>query len=503
MLFRSGSDGKITLTIGKTASEGTYYLKGLALSLQPDGEYAELINLSDEDIDVSGWVIDGELTGGRQASLPSGSVIKARGVLVAAVDLDDTQSGLSNNGIDARAAWAIPEDANTVQLEFPGGAPSRDDDWLKGSVSGGGATRLILHQHESVVDETEYPLPPPTTSAFQSVEKGDPTVVVDEDRDGVDEGWYPSLKLYTPGATNDNNGLRELAGLEVIVHDPAEEVTVLNRPLKGVGELAGVASGAAWEPVTVPDLARLADRLTVEGLRLEPSGHLIAGNGAWLELSEGGYAYSSTSQPAVSGMWRWTDVQNGAYRLSVYGEAGERMAVRWEQASGAFTEWSPELSTDAQGRIVIGQILIGESADTGPGTVAHTLTLEVTCASQSGVCHLAHAQLDPRLVRLGAINVNTASREVLLAMPGMTEARVTRLMAGRPYGDRDGKSRGIGDLLAGDAFGTDDEEILNTFRQLGHMITTRSNTFQILSLGQATQQEKAQATQRILTVVER
>ena len=502
-----GSDGKITLTIGKTASEGTYYVKSIALSLQPDGEYAELINLSDHDLDVSGWVIDGELAGGRTARLPSGSIIKAHGLLVAAVDLDDTQPGLSNNGIDARSAWAIPDDVNVVQLEFVGGTPSRDDDWLKVSVPGGSIPRLILRQNESVVDEVEYALPPPTTTAFQSLEKGDPTVIVDQDGDGIDEGWYPSLKLYTPGVTNDNNGLRELVGLEVIVHDPAKEVTVLNRPLNGVGELAGVPSGEAWSPLAVADLARIVDRLTVEGLRLEPSGRLIAGDEAWQETSAGGYTYNSTNQPEVSGTWRWPDVPIGYYRLSLYGRAGERMAVRWEQADGSFTDWSPELSTDAQGRIVIGQVTIGppsaSSEAAGKGTRSHTLTLEVRCASQSGICHVSRARLDPQLVRLGAINVNTAPREVLLAMPGMTETRVARLIEGRPYGDQNRKGRGIGDLLLSEALGTDDEEKLEAFRRLGHLLTTHSDTFQILSLGQATDHHHVNATQRIFTVVER
>jgi hypothetical protein len=87
-----GSDGKIALAIGKTTQNETYYLKGIVLSRQPDGEYAEFVNLSDRDVDMSGWVIEGELTGQRQAKLPQGSLIKAHGYLIAAVDLDDEQA---------------------------------------------------------------------------------------------------------------------------------------------------------------------------------------------------------------------------------------------------------------------------------------------------------------------------------------------------------------------------------------------------------------------------
>ena len=504
-----GSDGKITLTIGKTKPEETYYLKGITLSVQPDAEYVELINLSDRDVDVSGWTIEGELTGGRQARLPSGSLIRAHSLLVAAVDLDDRQVALANNGIDARSAWGMSGDVNAVQLEFPGGAPSPDDDWLKVALPGGGQTRLLLRSGERTVDEVEYPLPPPTTAAFQSLEKGDPGVRVDRDSDGLDDEWYPSLKLYTPGLTNDNNGLRELRGLAVIVHDPAKEVTVPNRPLAGVGELAGLPSEQAWKPFASADLAKVVDRLTVEGLHLEAEGRLVAGQDAWKEKGEGYYEYNSTTQPAISGTWRWTDIPDGQYRLSLYGWSGEQMSVRWERRDGAFTDWSPPLSSDAQGRVVIGQVAIGESQRGSDlqtpeaGTPPHTLTLELRCASQHGICHLDHIRLDPQLIRLGPINVNTAPREVLLALPEMTEALALRIIAGRPYGDTGKKGRGIGDLLIEDVLGTDETSKLAVFRRLAHLFTTRSNVFEIQSIGQSMEEDRVGATQRILTVVQR
>lgn len=501
-----GSDGKITLTLGKTAAEETYYFKGVALSLQPDAEYVELINLSDNEIDVGGWTIEGELTGGRQARLPSGAVIPAHGLLVAAVDLDDGQLTLEGNGIDARAAWAIG-DAPAVQLEFPGGPPSADDDWLKISPGAGGVTRLILRSGASVVDEVEYPLPLPTTANFQSLEKGDPTVNLDSDGDGIDDGWFPSLRLYTPGVTNDNNGLRELNGLEVITHDPAGEVAVLNRPLRGVGELAGLASGEPWEPFSSEDLAKLVDRLTVEGLVLEVEGRLESGGDAWLEHAEGYYEYSSTQQPAAVGRWRWTQVPEGRYRLGLFGWSGESMSVRWEQADGAYSAWSPPLTADARGALVVGEITIGPAAsgETGaPVTPPNTLALEARCASASGICHLGHVQLDPQLIRVGPVNINTAPLEVLRALPDMTEPLASRLIAGRPYGDRDQKGRGIGDVLLGDVLGADEETKLAVFRRLAHLLTTRSDMFQIQSVGQATNEDdRVNASQRITTVVQR
>lgn len=503
-----GQERKVSVTIDKPQAGEPYYFQSLEVSLQPDAEYLELINLSDHDIPVGGWTVEGEATLGRQGKFPEGAVVKAHALLVAAVDLDDTQDSLQDNGLDARTAWQLPETAQAVQLVFPGGAPSPDDDWLKVVVPEGSPARLMLRTKEgAIADEVEYPLPLPTTVEFQSLEKGDPSVVVDADHDGLDEGWYPSLSRYTPGLPNDNEGLKEKVELKTIVHDPLAEVSVLNRPLGGVGELAGLPSGQPWKPFSSADLAKVVDRLTVEGVRLEAEGHLVAGQDAWQEKAEGYYEYSSTAA-AIPGTWQWTGLPDGNYRLSFFGCRGcsdERFSIRWARADGSFTGWSPPLSTDAQGRVIVGQLTVGAVAEASEqGTAPNTLTLEVKCVSQHGICHLDYVQLDPQMLRIGAVNVNTAPREVLLALPGMTEAIASRLIAGRPYGDQHQKGRGIGDLLVGDVLSADEEGKLAVFRRIGHLLTTRSDVFQIISLGQTVDDSgRAVSSQRIETVVQR
>ena len=491
--------GKFSLTIGKTVSSGTYYVERVILSRQPDGEYLELINLSDQDIDLSGWVIEGEATGGRQAHLPPQSVIQAHGLLVAVVDLDDTQTGMAGNHLDARTAWEIPDDTPVAQLEFPSGPPSPEDDWLKVTLPAGQSAQVKLLTNKGVVvDAVEYPLPLPTTAEFQSLEKGDPSVIVDRDADGLDEGWYPSGQLYTPGEPNDNDGLKEGEGVDAIVHDPLEELTVRNRSLEGIGQLAGLSSGTAWEPFASDELAKIVDRLTVEGIRLETEGRLIEGEHAWAEDADGFYVHTDPALADVIGVWQWIAVPDVTYRVSLYGWTEEQLSVRWRLADGTSTDWSPALSTDAQGRLIIGQVTIG-----GGGTPANTLTLEAQCATPSGICHVDHVRLDPRLVRVGAVNVNTAPMEVLRALPGMTEQLASRIIASRPYGDKDQKGRGIGDLFVGEVLGTTEEDVLEVFRQIAHVLTTRSDMFQILSLGQALDDDRVGATQRIQTVIQR
>jgi hypothetical protein len=344
------------------------------------------------------------------------------------------------------------------------------------------------------VDEVEYPLPLPVVAAFQSLEKGDPSVASDADTDGLDDGWYPSLQLYTPGLANDNDGVRTFQGLQQLVHDPATEITVLNRALGSVGELAGMPSGIAWRVVASEDLARFVDRLTVEGIRLETEGHAPQVQGAWHETVEG---YEASGQGA-QGTWQWSDVPDGPYRLSLYGWSGEQLSVRWQLADGSFSAWIPTRSTDAQGRIVVGQVTVGIGQ-----SPPNTLILEARCDSPSGVCHLNHVWLDPRLTLVGMINVNTASSDVLLSLPGMTDQVAQQLIANRSYGDQEQKARGIGDLLIGSVLGVTEEDRLQRFGQLAHLITVRSQVFRMMSLGEALERGNPAASQRIQTVVQR
>lgn len=513
------SGGEVEITLRRSTAEKTYYLAQVELSLQPDAQYVELMNLTDQPLDVRGWVLASPL---QSARLPDTQAvtIAPHGWLVAAVDLDDTQPGLAGNGISARAAWAIPNGVTGVSLVFSGGGLSPDSPWLPSDAAG--TVTLLARDGVTVVDQVEYPAPAPATTVFRSLEKGDPTVVQDDDADGFDEAWYASSTTlapgYTPGVGNNNDGLKESQGEyePPLVHDPAAEITLRNRALSGVGELVGIPSGQAWTPLATRDVAQLVDRFTVAGQRLEAetawAGELQA-EGAWLPRQEGHYEHTDPQRNDVVGRWQWASLLDGRYRFSLYSCAGcrdEQLALRWQRADATWTPWAYPPATDAQGRVFVGELVIGalgsEAAAAFPdATAPGTLALELRCLTPSGICRVDYVQLDPRLVQVGLVNVNTASREVLLALPGATEALVSRLIAGRPYGDQEERARGIGDLLVSDVLGVEEADRLVVFRRLADWLTTRSQVFQILSLGQAAGADGTPglAAQRIQAIVER
>ena len=111
--------------------------------------------------------------------------------------------------------------------------------------------------------------------------------------------------------------------------------------------------------------------------------------------------------------------------------------------------------------------------------------------------------LDPQLMLVGTVNLNTAPREVLLSVPGMTDPIATRLIAARPFGDQGHKARGIGDLLMGEVLGSTEEEKLERFRRLARVATVRSQVFDILSVGESLEHDKPVASKRIQAIVQR
>jgi hypothetical protein len=117
-----------------------------------------------------------------------------------------------------------------------------------------------------------------------SLERSDPSYVFDSNANGVPDNWYSakSTKGGTPGLPNDNDGMEENIGGEAIEHD-VTEVSVRNKNFSSPGDIAFVPlSGEEWKSIPLEDVAKVADRFTVFGLRLEAEGHIVPGSeGGW------------------------------------------------------------------------------------------------------------------------------------------------------------------------------------------------------------------------------
>jgi hypothetical protein len=135
------------------------------------GEWAELINLGDTDLDLAGWAIDDDTIGGTRTLIAAGTSAPAHGLLLVAL----TANILNDTGTDA---IQLSDPAGTLVDSFayssasagqsyarmPDGGPS----WLKGAPSPGAwnssATPTMPVTPSSAPAATNTPSPTATTS---------------------------------------------------------------------------------------------------------------------------------------------------------------------------------------------------------------------------------------------------------------------------------------------------------------------------------------------------
>ena len=493
------NNGTLSLSIQNNEESDHCALASVELSQQPDAEYVELVNLSDRPISLDGWSLSGPGITGWPAVIPLGTTLAPHRFLVLAADLHDGAQGISGNGISFEDSWGhLP----AVQLQFTRSVTTRDDLFQDAPVTG--EAIVLKDELGHVVDEVEYS--GHQVQPYVALEKGDPTVIGDVDADGVDDAWHLSEHPAggTPGAGNQNSGMVERVGQADIRHT-IDEITVANHAPASVGQLRHVPSGQPWRTLPLADIAKLADRLTVTGYRLECDGH-GANPGGWRPVLRSAPLTTWFESRAYGdvGAWRWDaddHLTNGVYLLKLYGQEGEALSCSMHLADGTWTPWTPPLAPDHHGRVVVGQVTIG--LGTPQSTPDRTLELRVRNDARDDICHLHWVSLTPRRILPGVININTASRAVLLALPGMTSAVADGIIAGRPYGNRDGKQRGIGDLLLSGALGATEAGQLDAFEPLANLITTRSGVFQLIATGQVLDHERPVAEKRIRTVIER
>ena len=497
------SGGKLTIRIQNNRETGPAYFKSIELSQQPDGEYIELINLTPRDVNLGGWTVEGPSKEGWPATIPLGTAIGPHEHLALCVDKDDTQSGINNNGISFVSIWGKEKSA---ALHFLRSITPNSDPLFDGSFMGGNFI-ILKDPMGHVVDKQEYFSG--NITDYRALEKSDPSYAVDSNNNGVPDNWYASTakKGGTPGLPNDNDGMREKIGEEIIEHYDTE-VNVKNSNFSSIGEIAFIPlSIEPWKTIPLEDVAKIADRLCVFGIRLEAENHIVKG-------SENGWKVVQRAAPFTDwcengkkdsiGTWKWEvkdGLKNGYYKLKIFGEEDQAIAVSVHLADDTWTQLTPGLTPGPDNGIFFGNIEIGTGSTIS--TPKGVLEIKIKNSSETGAAHFDFIRLDPVNNLYGRININTASKKVLTALPGVDDALADSIISNRVFGNKNGLKLGIGDLISTGALGATDSDKKTRFKQISNLVTIHSDCYRIIVTGQTLEKGKVLAEKKIWVVFER
>ncbi|GAI79289.1 unnamed protein product, partial [marine sediment metagenome] len=143
-------------------------------------------------------------------------------------------------------------------------------------------------------------------------------------------------------------------------------------------------------------------------------------SGAWsesLRQSPQTPWFTNLSQGEV-GTWLWDEqerIPNGVYKLYLYGNSAEAISVSLHLADDSWTPFTPALIPAANNGVCFGRIEIGTE---NPASLpANKIEMRVKNVSANNIAHFDYIYLAPRAYVPGKININTASTEVLQALP--------------------------------------------------------------------------------------
>lgn len=497
------SGGKLTIRIQNNRETGTTSFKSIELSQEPDGEYIELINLTPREVNLSGWTVEGPSKEGWPATIPLGTTIGPHEHLALCVDKDDSQAGINNNGISFISIWGKEKSAALHFLR----TITPNSDLLSDNSFMGGNIVTIKDSMGHVVDKEEYF--PGNISDYKAMEKSDPSYVMDSNNNGISDNWYASTAKAggTPGLPNDNDGMREKIGEEIIEHYDTE-VNVKNKGFSSVGEIAFVPLGIEpWKAMPLEDVAKIADRLTVSGIRLEAENKIVKGSdGTWKVVQRAApfTDWCESGKVDSIGAWKWEakdGLKNGYYKLKIFGEEDEAIAISVHLADDTWTAFTPALTPGPDKGIVFGNIEIGTAS--AISTPRDVLEIKVKNSSATGAAHFDFIRLDPVNSFYGRININTAPRTVLTALPGVDDAIADSIINNMVFGNKNGMKLGMGDLLSTGALGSNDIDKKNRFRQISNLVTIRSDCYRIIVTGQMLEKGRILAEKKIWVVFER
>jgi hypothetical protein len=439
-------------------------------------EYLELLNLSDSAQDLSDFTLEaynssGQLIAGWPGRIPEGTRIQPYQHLIVTVDNTDAAPApahLCGSGLSFQRAWGFSgvgmifdEFANTIDKTF---------DLLPDA----GGSVVLRDGQARQVDAVEYESF--QVAPFVSLERADPGARFDSDGDGFFDGWYPceALEKATPGQTNENKGMyTEETPLLKTKHDPAQ-ITIFNRPLVGLQELARIPAGESWKLLALEDISKMADHFSLQPLSVDQYlGGDFRANGSFFESQHKG----------DSGVWESGAAYPGSYYLSVIsaGSTAQGQRVRLDYKTDTMDAFSPSSSL-----VFSDQAALYGFVELPAGTKS----AQVRIINEADVfISLAKIILEPAMIVKGRINVNTAEREVLQSI--LSDDLTAKILSSRPVGNRGADKLGLGDLFLID----------KDFMPLHNLLTVKSNIFEILCRGESS--AAALAQQSIRTVVDR
>ena len=461
-------------------------------TLSQQSQYIELYNISDKQVDLSGWKVSvydtrQPVTSGAwwDGYLPSGTYLAPHSYLLAvarkdknstvgvsASPPDDTsfESGWGNNN----GTWDSSDgDTPIVELVPPTDHPYgfglnffsnvENDDTPRKDYVDRGDTIIIYDMNLNPVCWTYFPdadsAAGDSIPAFTSLEKSDPTI--------YQRGWS-----YTDSTQEDSVPLQGTpGGLNTGVSTTdLDKLRVKDNPFATVGELWRVKgmtkiNSEDWQrmyQIKTDDgsdtyiMTRLPDRFTVSGKRLEaenasqkytpsswryaytdPSGHEIdATHPDTPFLTPYYYNFSNTDKAS----WGWglrerISPDTSVYNLYVLGLKGAPFKVSVNTWNENFnnTNWV-YLIPGPDGIAYYGEVIVGDS-DTEHSLSDTYIQVSIKKPDTTSATYFNGIVLTPSPRIYGRINVNTADTEVLHALPGNIFSPASNFIEERIYND--------------------------------------------------------------------
>ncbi len=441
------SNGEVSVKVENNEPEGTScYFSGIIMSQEPDVEFIEIVNITDEPVDLSGWYFIVPDNPAWPAFIPQGTVIGPRKALVFCADPFDSANSVSGNRISLSRAFQNVGVDKFVQLDFAIDLrPGLDVIPTDGQIE-------LRDSNGNVVDGVDLGAP----GAFLSLARA-PLENGDEDNNGNFDAW-PEGGAPSPGEAD------------------IEDIDFANGPVFDPLSLSGIPFDSAGLSKSV--LAMLSDTFSFNGIDLYPLGSVVSG---WRDYEWGAFSDSQME----SGAFKWENLPdfNGMYyHIALEMLPGEGVTASVYNGS-LWEKYSDTLWADASGIVDLGWVLLD----------GNEFRIKLNNASPSNQCHLYGVHISPNYKRQGVVNLNTAPLPVLFALP-ISESSVKLIDSARPFSAEIGQ--GMGKISGLDI---PSEDMALVFR-LGAL---NSSCFRIISTGGVEKSGRVKSKRRVVASVVR